>query len=201
MPFFHSLGNGGYDREGDRDGSPCREKCTAAVRSGSLLDHVRLCASCFGFFLEGRLETVLQSSFSARGHAVEAIYATGGIYGEVLAVDRLRLTSMLAITTMRTSFFVKGDPEKRIPGDQAQQRSYRAKRIAEQPSPEYDHEDEYEQRDQSGYHAEYRHVANRDVIKRIVIHPCQSVGQQVIDPHDDRTEQVARYTAEVAVRI
>ena len=93
------------------------------------------------------------------------------------------------------------DPEKRIPGDQAQQRSYRAKRIAEQPSPEYDHEDEYEQRDQSGYHAEYRHVANRDVIKRIVIHPCQSVGQQVIDPHDDRTEQVVRYTAEVTVRI
>ena len=118
-----------------------------------------------------------------------------------VAVDRLRLTSMLAITTMRTSFFVKGDPEKRIPGDQAQQRSYRAKRIAEQPSPEYDHEDEYEQRDQSGYHAEYRHVANRDVIKRIVIHPCQSVGQQVIDPHDDRTEQVVRYTAEVTVRI
>ena len=143
MPFFHSLGNGGYDREGDRDGSPCREKCTAAVRSGSLLDHVCLYASCFGFFLEGRLETILQSSFSARGHAVEAIYATGGIYGEVLAVDRLRLTSMLAITTMRTGFFVKGDPEKRIPGDQAQQRSYRAKRIAEQPSPEYDHDDKY----------------------------------------------------------
>ena len=92
MPFFHSLGNGGYDREGDCDGSPCREKCTAAVRSGSLLDHVCLYASCFGFFLEGRLETILQSSFSARGHAVEAIYATGGIYGEVLAVDRLRLT-------------------------------------------------------------------------------------------------------------
>ena len=111
MPFFHSVGNGGYDREGDRDGSPCREKCTAAVRSGSLLDHVCLYASCFGFFLEGRLETVLQSSFSARGYAVEAIYATGGIYGEVLAVDCLRLTSMLAITTMRTSFFVKGDPE------------------------------------------------------------------------------------------
>lgn len=144
MPFFNSLGNGGYDREGDRYGSSCREERTAAVRSGSLLDHVCLYASCFGFFLEGRLETVLQSSFSARGHAVEAIYATGGIYGEVLAVDRLRLTSMLAITTMRTGFFVKGDPEKRIPGDQAQQRSYRAKRIAEQPSPEYDHDDEYE---------------------------------------------------------
>ena len=143
-PFFNSLGNGGYDREGDRYGSSCREERTAAVRSGSLLDHVCLYASCFGFFLEGRLETVLQSSFSARGYAVEAIYATGGIYGEVLAVDCLRLTSMLAITTMRTSFFVKGDPEKRIPGDQAQQRSYRAKRIAEQPSPEYDHEDEYE---------------------------------------------------------
>ena len=31
--------------------------------------------------------------------------------------------------------------------------------------------------------------------------PCQSVGQQVIDPHDDRTEQVVRYTAEVTVRI
>lgn len=109
--LFNSLGNGGYDREGDRYGSSCREERTAAVRSGSLLDHVCLYASCFGFFLEGRLETVLQSSFSARGYAVEAIYATGGIYGEVLAVDCLRLTSMLAITTMRTSFFVKGDPE------------------------------------------------------------------------------------------
>ena len=37
-------------------------------------------ALLFGFFLEGRLETVLQSSFSARGYAVEAIYATGGIF-------------------------------------------------------------------------------------------------------------------------
>ena len=147
------------------------------------------------------MQTVLQAAFGTGRNTIETIYATGCIDRQVFAVDRFRLAGMFAIPAMRTGFLIESYTEERVAREKTQQSSDRADRITEQSSAENSHDDENKQCDGCCDQTGSRHGTDCHMEQRVVVHFHQQVGEYVIPPHHDRTEQTCRNTSEVAVRV
>ena len=143
----------------------------------------------------------MQTSFGTGRNTVEAINAARRVDRQVFAVDCFRLAGVFAVSAMRTGFLVECYMEERVAREKTQQRSDRADRVTEQASAENRHDNENKQRDGCRDQAGNRHGADRHLEQRVVVYFHQLVGEYVVSPHHDRTEQACRNTPEVAVRV